>query len=82
MAIKYNTNTGSQLFNTKARGIRDNVLKPKLAGMRCKYCGGDSEFTFYQHTSYAGSGSVDWEFHPCCSNFEKDVYQKLGMNPR
>lgn len=48
--------------------------------MKCKNCGGDSEFTFHQNQSYAGSGSVDWEFHTCCYEFEKEVYEKLGVN--
>lgn len=80
MAIKYNTKVGAEHLNFKARNLRDYVLKPQLSGMKCKYCGGDSEFTFRQHDSYAGSGSVDWDFHACCENFKRDVYLKLGVN--
>lgn len=80
MAIKYNTLTGDDFTNTKARILRDHVLKPKLRGLRCASCGGDSEFTFHRSTAYVGSGSVDWKLHPCCSAFEKKVYERLEMN--
>lgn len=80
MAIKYNTLTGDDFINTKARRIRDHALKPKLAGIRCTNCGGDSEITFHQSTDYAGSGSVNWKLHPCCTAFEKKVYERLEMN--
>lgn len=80
MAIKYNTRTGSSFFNSKAAALRDYVLKPALKGIRCTNCNGDSEFTFHQHQGYPGSGSVDWEFNPCCSSFERKVYTKLGVN--
>lgn len=80
MAIKYNTKVGAEHLNLKARYLRDYVLKPKLSGMKCKNCGGDSEFTFHQHQGYVGSGSVDWEFNTCCPFFEKEVYAKLGVN--
>lgn len=80
MAIKYKTQTGYSHINSKAIILRDMVLKPKLSGLRCKYCGGNSEFTFEQHKAYAGSGSVDWVFHACCRPFEQQVYQILGVN--
>lgn len=80
MAIKYNTVTGDSVMNKKAREKRDLVLKPILKGLKCPYCGGDSEFTFQQHQGYAHSSSVDWVFHACCIDFEKLVYDKLGIN--
>ena len=49
MAITYNTKTGLKHMNIKAAELRDYVLKPALIGMKCKYCGGNSEFTFHQH---------------------------------
>lgn len=82
MAIKYKTQTGYSHINDKARTIRDYVLKPNLAGMRCTNCGGDSEVTFEQHQGFANSNSVDWVFHACCEPFEAKVYQKLGVTRR
>ena len=80
MAIKYDTNTGYSHLNTKARTLRDMVLKPQLSGMKCTVCKSDSIIYFKQHQSYPGSGSVDWFINACCSDFEKKVYQKLGIN--
>jgi hypothetical protein len=80
MAIKYNTKTGDKLFNMKAAQQRDYSLKPKLTGIRCGKCGGDSEFTFAQHQGYAGSASIDWDFHAYCFDFEQKVYKILGVN--
>lgn len=80
MAIKYNTRTGEKTMNAKAAQLRDYVLKPKLKGIRCTSCGGNSEFTFQQHQGYVGSGSVDWKFHPCCPDFKAKVFEKLGVN--
>ena len=80
MAINYNTKTGNSLFNLKAAQQRDYSLKPQLKGIRCGKCGVDSEFTFGQHQGYAGSGSVDWDFHACCFDFEQKVYKILGVN--
>lgn len=79
MAIKYNTRLGARHLNVKAAQLRDVALKPRLKGIRCTNCGGDSEFEFHQHNAYPGSGSVDWVFHSCCADFERKVKQKLGM---
>lgn len=79
MAIKYNTKTGDKLLNIKAAQLRDLTLKPRLIGMACSKCDEDSEFTFEQHKAYPGSGSIDWDFHACCYDFEQKVYKKLGI---
>lgn len=80
MAIKYDTNTGQAHLNVKARAVRDMVLKPTLSGMKCSVCVSDSLVYFKQHQSYAGSGSVDWFVNACCPDFEKKIYEKLGVN--
>ena len=81
MAITYKISVGPAHLKIKAKAQRDLALKPKLTGLKkCEFCGGDTVIFFKQHTGYSGSGSVDWDIEPCCSDFKQLVYDTLGVN--
>lgn len=77
--IKYDCRTGlGSAMDSKARLKRDHIFKPYLSGMKCKRCKMDSVISFVQHTSYAGSGSIDTVYDTCCPEFLKEIKDRLA----
>ena len=79
MAIKIKIQTGALHLNVKAKGIRDNALKPKLKGMKCKYCSENTIISFQQNQAFPGSSSVDYVIDACCPEFDREIKNKLGI---
>jgi len=71
--IKYNCVTGAADSNKRAREQRDTFCKPKLRGVKCKKCNIDTTINFVQ----TGSGYVREEIEACCTDFEKQISDKL-----